>query len=522
MIETVVGLLAVSVLLALLARRLQIPYAVMLVVGGMVLAFVPGLPSVQIDPQLTLALFLPPLLAYSAFFTSWRDFRFNLRPILLLSVGLVLVTTLAVGVVVRWLIPEIPWAVAFALGAIISPPDAIAAAAILQRVKIPKRIVTVLEGESLVNDATGLVLYKLAVAATLTASFSLTEAAGTFVLTALGGIAVGLAIGALSVVILRRIHDILIELTLTLIFPFVGFLLGERLHVSGVLAVVTAGLILGWYSPEIFTARSRMQARAAWDALVFLLNSLVFILIGLQLKTILAGLAAYSTLQLLWWSVAVALTAIIVRFLWVFPAAYLPRRLSARIRAHDPMPPWQQLTIIAWTGMRGVVSLAAAMALPLTTADGAPFPGRDLVIFLSFTVIFATLVLQGPTLEFIICRLGVGATSDAEQEEHLARLKMTHAAVQALEQVPGRDAPGDPALGLLRGDYERRLEALRAGAPDGGNAAIHGDGQVRALRRAALAAERRRLIKLRREREIGDEVLHRLQNELDLEELRLG
>ncbi len=324
LVELLIGLVAAAIALAWLARHLGLPYPIALVVGGAAIGFVPGLPRFPFDPNLILVLVLPPILYQAALFTSWRDFRANLRPISLLAVGLVIATTVAVAATLKWLVPELPWAVAFAFGAIVSPPDAVAATAIMSRMNVPRRIVTLIEGESLVNDASGLVLYRFAVAAALTGTFSLAQATGEFVLVALGGIAVGVALGRLFVAIHRRVGDTLMELMLSLMLPYLAYLAAETLHLSGVLAVVAAGLVRGRYAPEAFSPQARIAAYSLWRVVVFGVNCLVFILIGLQLPDLAAGLAGMSLAQAIGYGILLSVIAILVRLAWVFPGAYLP------------------------------------------------------------------------------------------------------------------------------------------------------------------------------------------------------
>jgi monovalent cation/hydrogen antiporter len=519
LLEVVLAMLVVAILLAHFSEALRIPYAVLLVIAGMALPFVPGLPEVGFDPQLALALFLPPLLFSAAYFTSWRDFRFYLRPILLLAIGLVMATTLGVGLVFKWLVPDVPWAIAFLLGAIVSPPDAVAAAAILEKLRLPKRIVAILEGESLVNDATGLVLYKFALAAALSGTFSAVEAAGTFVVYAVGGCALGWAIGEAAVWIMKRIHETLLQIAFTFVVAFGAFLGGEIVHVSGVLAVVVAGLVVGWHAPEFFSAEARVQGQMVWSAVVFFLNAIVFILIGLQLDGIVSRLAGYDLDQLLWWACAISLAAIAIRLVWVFPNAYLPA-LFASVREREGVPPVGWTMIVGWTGMRGVVSLAAALAIPLTSDDGTPFPARDLVVFLSFAVIFATLVVQGTTLGPLIKFLKVGGDRNAEIEEEMARRKMVHAALAEIDRVAELDLVALEIAPALRTSYQNRL---RPDEPSQEHRELeHARRQARRVRLEIVNVERRRLLKLRREREIGDDVLHKLMREIDLEEMRLA
>ncbi|MFZ4409531.1 MAG: Na+/H+ antiporter [Paracraurococcus sp.] len=401
LVEALLALVAACIGFALLARRLAVPYAVMLVVGGMVLAFIPGLPEIRLNPDLALAFFLPPLLQASAWRTDWRAFRRNLRPILALAIGAVLFTAFCVAAVLRLLLPEIPWSVALALGAIVAPPDAVAAEAVLARLRLPKRIVTVLQGESLVNDASALVLYKLAVAAAV-ASTSVAPAEGALSFLALGagGIAIGWVVGKLTLEAFRRLEDPMLEVTTSFLAAYAAYLAGEALGVSGVLAVVTAGLLMGQAQHTLLSSRSRMGAQAVWQFVEFILNSLVFSLIGLQLNHVLDRIADRGVAQLVMLGLALAATVVVARFVWVYPATWLPRLLPA-IRRADPHPGWRATAIISWAGMRGVVSLAAALALPFEV------PERDLLVYLAFVAILATLVLQGTTLEWLIRRLGV-------------------------------------------------------------------------------------------------------------------
>ena len=519
LLEIVLAMLAVAILLAHFSDTLRVPYAVLLVIAGIALAFVPGLPEIAFDPQVTLALFLPPLLFTAAYLTSWRDFRFYLRPILLLAIGLVLATTLGVGLVFKWLVPEAPWAVAFLLGAIVSPPDAVAAAAIMEKLRLPKRIVAILEGESLVNDATGLVLYKFALVAALSGTFSATEAAGMFVVYAAGGCALGYATGLAAVWLLKRMEDTLLQISFTFVIPFAAFLLGEQINVSGVLAVVVAGIVLGWHAPEFFSAQARIQGQMVWSSVVFVLNALVFVLIGLQLDGILQRLSGYPIGQLLWWATAISLAAIVIRMAWVFPNAYLPT-LFKSVREREGVPPVAWTVIVGWTGMRGVVSLAAAMAIPTMSDQNEPFPARDLVVFLSFGVIFATLVVQGTTLGPLIKWLRVGGDRNAEIEEGMARRKMVHAALAEIDRMAESDLVALEIAPQLRRSYNNRL---RPEEPDQAHVELeHARKQARRVRLEVVNAERRRLLKLRREREIGDDVLHKLMREVDLEEMRLA
>jgi CPA1 family monovalent cation:H+ antiporter len=511
-------LLVIAVLLAWAARRIRVPMPIALVVGGLVLGFVPGLSTPNINPNLILPLVLPPLLFQAAIFMPWREFRANIRLISLLAIGLVIATTGAVALAAQALIPGLPWAAAFVLGAIISPPDAVAATAIFNRLRLNRRVVVVLEGESLINDATGLVIYKFAVAAVVTGAFSLGETAAGFFAVAAGGIALGAVLGYLFILLNRRTGDSLIEIALSILFAYGVYLLAELAHVSGVLAVVVAGLMRGWHAPEVFTAHNRMQAAAVWETLTFLLNGFVFILIGLELKYVFEGLTGYAWYELLLYALAVSAVAIVVRFAWVFPAAHLARLMFPSLLGHEAQPSWRNTTIVSWCGMRGIVSLAAALALPYFTQDDKAFPHRDLIIFLTFVVILITLVFQGLTIAPLIRWLGVGLTTQPWEEEHLARLKLAYAAIEEIDRHAAEEGLSPERVQAVRGEYVARLRQERlVGLTAGGL-----DEATRLLRLKAVAAERRRLVKLHRDRQIGDEVLRRVQHELDIEEVRLS
>lgn len=504
LLQVLLFLLLCALALGWLSRRVNLPYPIALVIGGSLLGFVPGLPQIQFDPQFLLVLVLPPILYQAALLTSWRDFKANLKPIGFLAIGVVIVTTLAVGAVLKLLVPGIPWAVAFVFGAIVSPPDAVAATAVLSRYNIPHRVVVVLEGESLVNDASGLVLYKFAVAAVMTGVFSLAEASVQFALVALGGIAVGMVIAWVFVQLHRHIGDPFIEVLVSMSIPYTAYIAAESVHLSGVLAVVAAGLFRGRHAPKMVSAEMRILARSAWNILVFLLNSLVFILIGLQLQGIIGRLGNYGAGELALTSIAVCAVAIGVRFLLVYPAAFAPGLAGERAP-----PPRGQLFIVSWCGMRGIVSLAAALALPLETFEGEGFPYRDLVIFLTFVVIFATLVGQGLTLAPIIRWLGLGSEAGQQGDIARARASMGQAAIAAVERLAAQRGL-DPALtGRVRAEFAEKVVA------DAQSEA------ARELRLAALRAERAELIRVWQLNHISDDVLHHLEEELDYQESRL-
>jgi Na+/H+ antiporter len=517
-VEIFVGLMLAVAIIALLARKLHIPYPILFLIGGLAIGAIPHLLKPRLSPELVFLFFLPPLLYPAALFTSWRDFRANLRPISFLAVGLVLFTI----VIVAWLahhFMNLPWAAGFVLGAIISPPDAIAATAIAERLNIPRRIVTILEGESLVNDATALIAYRFAAAAVLTGTFSLAGAGLQFVLVSAGGILTGLVVGWLAVQFHKRVDDAPIEITVSLLTPFVAYLSAERLAVSGVLAVVTTGLYVGRRLPEITTYRTRLQAGPVWAMIEFLLNGFVFILIGLQLPEILSALSGskdYSLGQLAFYALIISVAVIVIRILWVFPATYLPRLILKKICARDPYPDWRHVTIVAWTGMRGVVSLAAALGL----ADG--FPGRNLILFLTFIVIVATLVVQGLSLPPLIRWLGVEDDGAELQEEREARLKANRAALNRLNHIAETDPAKADVLQRLRIEYEDHIRQVEGDEPQNAGTSMRLFSlEYERLSHEALQIERKTLVQLRNANVINDEVLRRIQRDIDLAEIRL-
>ena len=516
-LEVILFLMLSAVALGWVARHFRFPYPIALVIGGGALGFVPKLPQLAFDPQFILVLVLPPILYQAALLTSWRDFKANIRPISLLAIGLVIATTLAVGAALKLVVPEIPWAAAFALGAIVSPPDAVAATAILSRLSIPRRVVTVLEGESLVNDASGLVLYKFAVAAVLTGTFSLLDASMQFVGVSIGGIIIGVLMGFLFVFIHRHLGDTFIEVLTTLSVPYITYIAAESLHASGVLAVVAAGLVRGRYSPEIVSAEMRIIARSVWNLQVFLLNSLVFILIGTQLSEVSRRLSDYTHGQLFLYGALVSVVAIAVRFAWIYLATYLPLLLSEKARRRNPAPPEAEVFIMSWCGMRGIVSLAAALALPLTLQNGDPFPERDLIIFLTFVVIAVTLVVQGLTLAPLIRKLKVGTDWSGHEEEQRAKFALTKAAMAAIDEVAASEKIPEALAERIRAEFAEKVKLGVAA----GEVLRGGSDPARRLRDAAIKAERRELIRIWRENQISDDVLHHLEEDLDYQESRL-
>ena len=516
-LELLFGLFAAVAVIATLANRVRVPEPVLFVAAGLAISFVPALPEVELDPDLTLAVFLPPLLYWAALHISVRQVRENVRPISFLAVGFVLATMVVVAVVGH-LAFGLPWAVAAVLGAIVAPPDPLAAVSVGQRLGVPRRIVTILEGEGLLNDATALVAYRVAVGAAVTGAFSPAQAAFQLVVSAVGGTLIGLAVGWGARVVLRRVAEVPVENTVNLLVPFAAWLLAERFHASGVLSVLACGVWMSLRGLESISSAARLQARQVWDMLVFILEGLAFLLIGLQLPAVVRGLGDRSPAGLAADAVLLSLVVIAVRLVLVFPSAWLPRRLSARIRARDPYPGWRQTLVIGWAGMRGMVSLALALAIPATVGGGGPLPGRDLVVFLTFSVIVVTLVGQGLTLPALVARLGVREPAErtAEEESDL-RTRLSEVALARLDELEeGAGVPPDQ-LGQLRARYHARL-ARHADERDGGSDRVDA---YRRLVGELLHAQRDELRRLRDEEGADPAVTARLLRDLDAEQTRL-
>ena len=525
-IESLIFLLGAAALIAQFARVLRVPYPVFLVLGGLVIGFVPGLPTVVISPEVVFLIFLPPLLNYAAFFSSPQDLRRHLRPLLALAIGLVLFTTAAIALIAHGLI-GLPWAAAFVLGAILAPTDPVAAEAVFRRLGVPGRVHTIVGGESLVNDGTGLVAYRLAVAAVVTGTFSVWEAGLDFLLVGGGGIVLGLIVGWVVLPLWARVRDASIFIALSLLTPYAVYVLAEEvLHTSGILAVVSYGLYRGWRDPFLFPdASTRLQNISFWNMLVFLLESLLFVLIGQQLPSILEGLGGYSVVEVLLYATLVYAALVGTRFAWFFATPYLHPVFDRLLRNRYLHAPWQERLVMVWSGMRGAVSLAAALAVPLITNTGDAFPGRDLILFLTFSAILATLVLQGLTLEPLISRLRLKGDEEAVTRAELkARLEGAHAALGRLEELR-KDEPVPPdAQERMREHYEERLERYEAGLQAGGSTPEYAESSEawRSWRRELLAAEREAIVSLRNRGEISPEVMRRIQRDLDLEESRIG
>ena len=516
-------LLAVLAGTALLARRINIAPAILLLLAGITLAFVPGMPAVELPPELVLLVVLPPLIYSASVAMSWREFRSNLRPIILLSVGCVIFTAFAVAAATHYLI-GLPWSVGFLLGAIVAPPDVVAPLAIARKLGMPRRILVVLEGEGLANDATALILYRFAVAAISTGLFSLPKATGTFAVIVVCEILFGVAIGWLSLRARHRARDPQVEITLSLITPYLAFWIPEHLGGSGVIATVACGLYISWNGPLLISSATRLQGIFFWDLVIFLVEGLLFLLTGFQMRLLFEKSKAFPLQDIVLTTALVAVIVILARFAWVYPATYLPRLLSKRTRERDPSPSWQAVFVVAFTGVRGAVSLAAALALPLALPGGEGFPHRDMILFVAFGVIFITLVGLGSGLPVVVRWLGV--TKDGRKEhiaEHeaevAARREALDAALKSLDAITDDRELSDEVVKLLRARHEVRSNQLPDVLdPDAHDISAAGT----ALTRELIAAERKFIHVLLRDGKITDETRRRIERDLDLEEASLS
>jgi monovalent cation/hydrogen antiporter len=517
-LQTLLLLLAVMVIVAVVARRINTAPSILLVIAGIALALIPGVPRITLAPEFVLLGILPPLIYSAGVAMSWREFKFNLRPIALLAVGCVVFTAGAVAALAHFGL-GMSIGVAFVLGAIVAPPDALAPLAIVRQLGIPRRLIVVLDGEGVANDATALILYRFAVAAVGTGFFSLGQATGTFVLIVFGEIAYGIAIGWLSLHLRRWARDPRVEITLSLMTPYVAFLVPAHLGGSGVLATVATGLYVSWNGPLLIPATTRLQGIFFWDLLVYLFEGLIFLVTGLQIRTLLDRPEIFPLNESI---LAVFLSVVVIvaaRFVWVYPAAYLPRWLSARVTRRDPLPPWQWLFFLAFVGVRGVVSLAAALAIPLTTGSGAPFPDRDLILFITFGIIVVTLVGQGLLLPSIVRWLGLTrhAADERKREqkaELAARADALKLAQTRLEELAANQKIAPEVLAVLRARHDDRFGRLPNPESDRVDAAA----AAANVRADLIALERQYIYQLLREGRITDEARRRMERELDLEE----
>jgi CPA1 family monovalent cation:H+ antiporter len=516
-------LLAVLAGTALLARRINVAPAILLMLAGIALAFVPGMPMVELPPELVLLVFLPPLIYSASVAMSWREFRSNLRPIILLSVGCVIFTAFAVAAATHYLI-GLPWSVGFLLGAIVAPPDVVAPLAIARKLGMPRRILVVLEGEGLANDATALILYRFAVAAISTGLFSLPEATGTFAAIVVCEILFGVAVGWLSLRGRHYARDPQIEITLSLITPYLAYWIPEHLGGSGVIATVACGLYISWNGPLLISSATRLQGIFFWDLVIYLVEGLLFLLTGFQMRLLFEKSKAFPLQDILFATALVAIIVILARFAWVYPATYLPRLLSKRVRERDPAPSWQAAFVVAFTGVRGAVSLAAALALPFALPGGDAFPYRDMILFVAFGVIFITLVGLGLGLPPVARWLGVtkdGSTEHlAEHEAEIAaRREALDAALKSLDAITDDRQLSDEVVKLLRARHQTRSSQLPNSLdPEGHDVSVAGA----ALTRELIVAERKFIHLLLRDGKITDETRRRIERDLDLEEASLS
>jgi monovalent cation/hydrogen antiporter len=516
-------LLAVLAGTALLARRTNIAPAILMMLSGIALAFVPGMPSLELPPELVLLVVLPPLIYSASVAMSWREFKHNLRPIILLSVGCVIFTAAAVAAATHYLI-GLPWNVGFLLGAIVAPPDVVAPLAIARKLGLPRRILVILEGEGLANDATALILYRFALVAISIGTLSLPKATGIFAAIVVGEVLFGVAVGWLSLRARHRARDPQIEITLSLITPYLAFWPPHHFGGSGVIATVACGLYISWNGPLLISSATRLQGIFFWDLVIYLIEGLLFLLTGFQMRLLYEKSKAFPLDDILAATALVAVIVIIARFAWVYPATYLPRLLNKRLRARDPMPTWRATFVIAFTGVRGAVSLAAALALPFALPDGEAFPYRDLILFVSFGVIFITLVGLGLGLPPVVRWLGIAQAGRDEhaaeiESEISARREALGAALASLDAITDDRELSDEVVKLLRARHEIRANQL----PDSLDPDAH---QVSAagtdLTRELISTERKFIHVLLRDGKITDDIRRRIERDLDLEEASLA
>jgi len=505
------------------ARRLALPTEVVLVLGSLGLSFIPRLPPLVLDPNVVFILFLPPILFAAGYFTSWRDFKRDWFAVFRLAFGLVLFTMVVVAAAVHLLGIGISWPVAFLLGAIVSPPDASAATAIIKKLGVPRRMMTVIEGESLVNDATALVAYQIALVAIATGFFSPGQAAFRFVLVAVGGAAVGLLVSIAGIFIIQRLGSSTAETTLILISCFATYLCADRLGFSGVISTVAGGIYFGRKLPALTAAQTHIEALSFWKTFLFIINAFVFTLIGLQMPAVMRSLEGYSWLQLMTYGTIVALVVIAVRFIWMFPAAYLPRKIFPSVARQEPQPRLGAITAMSWVGMRGIVSLAAAMSIPLTLPSGVEFPFRHLLIFLTYVVILATLLIPATTLPWLMRRLGIKDDGESRRDERVARRALIRSALKELDSLKSLSSLPPQLLENTIDRFRRQLDTLQDD-PESRVRSSHSDEELAGtyLKQRVLKTQRRELELLRDQATIHDAVFFQLSSELDLDETQIA
>lgn len=520
--QITIAILLAATLGTVLARRIHLPLELTLVLGSLGVALIPGVPAVHLDSEVIFFVFLPPILFAAAYFTSWSEFKKNIRPISFLALGLVVFTVCGMALVVKWLVPTLTWPMAFLFGAIVSPPDASAATTVTRGKGFPRRLQAILEGESLVNDATALVCYRFALVALVSGEFHWSESVGQFLLVGLGGAAVGLATVYVMLGVLLHIKDATVEALLSLVTAFVCYFIAESLHLSGVIATVAGGLYAGRMLPRRATPETRIEAKTLWNVTLLALNALVFTLIGLQLPTVLNGLGDFRPGELCIWALVLTAAVIAIRFLWVFPASWLPRVLIPGLARRDPMPPVGAIIVLGWTGMRGIVSLATALALPVTLENGEVFAERALIIFLAYAVILLTLIVPTITLPPLLRFLKLEDRDERQDDEIKARIAMARAAADHIARLRAGSRYSADVLGEAVSRYERQLDRMLPNLESNAYSSINPiDQQHRSLMLELLESERHILHELRSVGELYDEVYHRLSDELDLDALRV-
>ena len=534
--KIVIFIMAILISLTAVANKRKLPFPILLVIAGLIIGFMPGLPNLALDPDVVFVVILPPLLYDAASKTSWNEFRSSIRPISAMAISLVFFTTVAVAVTAHFAIPGFSWPLAFVLGAVVSPPDAVAASGIIKGLGLNKRVITILEGESLVNDASALIAYRYAVAAVTTGTFVFWQAGLQFLLVAGVGILIGVLSGYLFVLSLKKIHNnALVETSLTLLAPFVAYLAAEHFHMSGVLAVVSTGLVISWRGPEVFSYRARIRTRVVWDTLIYLLQGFVFILIGLQLPSIIIDLGRYPFTEILGYGLLISLVTILIRIIWVFGGAYWLKifkpihETAGEIKGiTEPDDTWKNVMVVAWTGTRGVISLAAALALPLVMEDGHTFPKRHSIIFLAFVVIFVTLVIQGLSLPLLIRWLKIKPQDNEGVQANELHLHLASSTLHFIEtelQLP-RNVKFQQQL---KNKYEAEIQQLtkvikRHKKANRINEAIE-EAPPDELYLAQVAIskfQRELLLKVHKEGEFSDTVIRQVEREMDIDELKLN
>ncbi|MBA3660214.1 MAG: Na+/H+ antiporter [Gammaproteobacteria bacterium] len=520
-IEAAIFILFLAIISVPIATRFRLPLEIFLLFGSALISLMPGLSNFKINPIIILNLFLPPILFYAAYFTSWQDFKFNIRPISLLAFGLVIFTMVVIACISKIALPQFSWGESFLLGAIISPTDAASATTIIKKFGAPRRLVIILEGESLINDATALILFRFSLAAVIGGSFSVTSAITQFLYITTGGIILGLVLGFLAVSILQKINSVSAETTLTFVTAFTCYILGEHLGVSGVITTVVTGIYLGLRFPEVASSQTRINAKASWNTLMFIINGFVFALIGLELPTIIQNLQTNTWSNLIYYGLLISCTVIAARIIWVFSAAYLSRLLVPIINRNDPLPTWRGLFVLSWTGMRGIVSLATALAIPYFISTAVPFPHRDLILFITYCVIVFTLIIPTVSLPLMLRIFKLSDPENKMKQEAIARMQSLKGAVEHLHAMVKKEKIPEPIFEEFLNQIERRLKVIETQLSERPYSTLNNEYLgLKRLTLAAIESERKTLLKLRKSGDIHDEIFHQLSDELDLEEMR--